>query len=100
DHDELGRFERRETHVDIDDAAVDVVLRGRFGITLDEVRFAWRASLEGALAEEAVHEGADVQTDLRPEGLIVGFEDDPLRAAVEGLLDHEGGAADGDVLPL
>ena len=38
------------------------------------------ASLEGSLAEEVVHEGADVEPDLSPERLIVGLEDHPLRA--------------------
>ena len=57
-------------------------------------------ALEGALAEEVVHKGADVQADLRPERLVVGLKDHPLGAAVEALLDVERQAADGDVLLL
>ena len=36
-HDELGRLQRREADDDVDDAEVDVVLRGRLVVALDEV---------------------------------------------------------------
>ena len=67
---------------------------------LHEVGLARRRSLERALAEQVVHEGADVEPDLRPQRLVVGLEDDPLRAAVEALLDEERGAPHRDVLLL
>ena len=59
-----------------------------------------RRALEGALAEQVVHERADVQADLRPERLVVGLEDDPLRCPGRALLDVQGRPAHGDVLPL
>src|SRR5262245_16250920 len=74
DHHEFGRLERREADVDVDDAEVDVGLRRGLAVALDEIGFARRASLEGALAEETLQERADVETDLRPERLVVGLE--------------------------
>ena len=35
-----------------------------------------------------------------PQRLVVGLEDDPLRAAVEALFDVRREAADGDVFPV
>src|SRR6266545_1371546 len=49
DDDELGRFERREPDEDVHDPAVDVALGRRLRVTLDEVGFAGRDPLEGAL---------------------------------------------------
>jgi hypothetical protein len=72
--------ERREAHDDVDDAAVDVALGRGLLVALDEVGFLRRLALEGALAEEVVHEGADVQADLRPERLVIGLETTHLSA--------------------
>src|SRR5574337_364304 len=55
DH-EFGGLERRETDHDVDDAQVDVVLRGGFLVALDEVGILRRRALERALAEQVVHE--------------------------------------------
>src|SRR5262249_20483142 len=98
--DEFRRLERGEADEDVHDAEVDVVLSRRLGVALDEVGVLRRRALEGALPEEVVHEGADVQADLRPERLVVRLEDDPLRAAEKALLDVQSGAPDRDVLPL
>ena len=87
--DELGGLERGEADDDVHDARVDVVLRGRLLVALDEVRLARRRALEGALAEQVLHEGADVEADLRPQRLVVRLEDHPLRAAIEALLDEQ-----------
>jgi len=65
DH-ELGGFEGRKANDDIDYAAIDVVLRGGFTIALDEIGFLWSFSLKCALAKKILHEGADVQPNLRP----------------------------------
>src|ERR1043166_9080631 len=100
DDDEFGRLERREADDDVHHAAVDAVLGGRFLVALDEVGVARRRALERPLAEEAVHERAEVQADLRPERLVVRLEDHPLRAAVETLFEIERQAADRNVLPL
>src|SRR5207253_10655066 len=85
DDDEFGRFQRREADEDVDDAEVDVGLRRRLAVALDEVGFLRRTTLERALAEQPLHEGADVQADLRPQRFVVRLEHDPLRAAVEAL---------------
>ena len=77
---------------------IDVVLRGGFLVALDEVGLARRRALKRALAEQVVHERADVQPDLRPERLVVGLEDHPLRAAVEALFDVKSEAAHRNVL--
>ena len=47
-----------------------------------------------------VHERADVEPDLRPQRLVVRLEHDPLRAAVQALLEEEREPPDRDVLPL
>src|SRR5262249_57206449 len=45
-------------------------------------------------------EGAAVEADLRPQRLVVGLEYDPFQTAIEALLDVQGHAPHGDVLPL
>ena len=74
--------------------------RGGLGVALHEEGLVRRRALERALAEEAHHEGADVQADLRPQRLVVRLEHDPLGAAEERLLEEQREAADRDVLPL
>ena len=69
-------------------------------VALDEIGLARRLALEGALPEQVVHEGADVQPDLRPQRLVVRLEHHPLRAAVEALLEEERQAPHRHVLPL
>ena len=69
-------------------------------VALDEVGLARRRALERALAEQVVHEGADVEADLRPQRLVVRLEHHPLEAAVEAFLEEERQAAHRDVLPL
>src|SRR5215210_6881094 len=91
DH-ELGRFEGRETDDDVDDAPIDVVLGRGLLVALDEVGLLGRTALEGALAEEVLHEGPNVQADLRPQRLVVWFEDNPLGSTVEAFFDVEGQA--------
>ena len=63
---------------------IDVVLGGGLLVALDEVGLARRFALEGALAEEVLHKGTDVEPDLGPQRLVVGLEDHPLRAAIQG----------------
>ena len=50
-------------------------------VALHEVGFLRRRALEGALPEEALHEGAEVEPDLGPERLVVRLENHPLGAA-------------------
>src|SRR5271168_1040688 len=100
DDDEFCRLERGEADQDVDDAVVLVGGRGGFAVALDEVGLLRRGALEGALGEERLHEGADVEADLAPEGSIVGLEDNPLRSTVEAGFEEEGEAPDGDVFPL
>src|SRR6266852_95621 len=99
DH-ELGRLQRSEADDDVHDAQVDVILGGRLLVAFDEVGLLRRSALEGALAEQVVHERADVQPDLRPQRLVVRLEHHPLRTAIETLFDVERESADGDVLVL
>src|SRR4029077_20712009 len=98
--DELRGLQRRETDVDVDDTEVDHVLRRSFLVALDEVGVARRLTLERALAEQIVHEGADVQPNLRPERFVVGFKDDPLRAAIEAFFEVKGETANGNIFPF
>src|ERR1051326_7443646 len=99
DH-ELGGLERREADDDVDDAEIAVVLGRGLGVAPHEVRVLGRGPLEGALAEQVVHEGADVEPDLRPERLVRRPRHAPPAPAVQRLLEVQGQAADGDVLPL
>src|SRR5262249_54459475 len=87
DDDEFCRLERRKPDYDVDDAEIDVVLRCRLAVALDEVGVFRRGALERPLTEQAVHERPEVQPDLRPQPLVVRLEDDPFRAFVEALLD-------------
>ena len=93
DDDELCRFQGSEPDGDVHDPPVDVLLRVRVAVALDEVGLSWGDSLEGVLAEQAVHEGTHIQPDLRPQGLVVGLEDHPLGTSVQALLDVQGGTA-------
>lgn len=77
---ELGGLEQGKADDDAEDAEVDVVLRHRLAIYFHEIRLARGVALERALSEEALHERADAEPDLRPERLAVGFEDHPSRA--------------------
>src|SRR5262249_19522303 len=99
DH-ELGRLEWSEADDDVDDAEIDVVLRGGLLVTLHEVRVSWRAPLERPLAEEIVHEGAHVEPDLSPERLIVRLEDHPLCSPEQAFLDVQSQSPNRDVLVL
>ena len=69
-------------------------------VALDVERLVRRAALERALAEQAEHEGVEVEADLGPERLVVRLEHDPLGAAVQRLLEEQREPADRDVLPL
>ena len=40
-----------------------------------------------ALAKQALHEGPDVEANLGPKRLVVGFKDDPFQRPVEALFD-------------
>ena len=100
DDDELGRVERRKAHQDVHDALVDAGLRIVLRVALDEVGLLRRGSLECALQEQSLHEGADVEPDLAPERLVVGLEDHPLRAVVQAGLEEKRQPPDRNVLPL
>src|SRR5262245_32978065 len=89
DHDELSRLERREADEDVDDPLVDVALGRRRAVALHEVGVARRGALERALAEQVLHERADVEADLGPQRFVVGLEHRPLQAVEEAVLDVE-----------
>src|SRR5262249_32018169 len=94
DH-ELGWLQRRETHRDIHNAEVAVGLRGGLLVAFDEVGLRGGGALERPLAEKAVHEGPEIQADLRPKRLVVGLEDHPLRAAIQAFLEEQRETPDG-----
>src|SRR4029434_2181569 len=96
----LGGFQRSEADEDVHDAEVDVVLGRRLPIALHEIRLARRTALKCALAEQVVHERADIHSDLSPERLVVGLEHDPLRAAIQTLLEKESDASHRDIFPF
>ena len=47
-----------------------------------------------------MHEGAEVEPDLRPKRLVVRLEDDPLGPAVKRFLDEERHPPHRNVFPL
>src|SRR5262249_44379728 len=100
DHDELGGIERGEADQDVDDALVDARLRIIFRIAFDEIGLLWRGSLEGAFEKQILHEGADVEPDLAPKPLVIGFEYHPLRAIVQARLEKQGEPPDWNIFPL
>src|SRR5215469_9093678 len=99
DH-ELSGLQWRKAHQNVHDAIVLVGWGCGLAVALDEVGLLRRCSLERALAEQRLHEGAYVQANLRPQWRIVGLKHHPLRAAIEALLDVQRQAADRYVFPL
>src|SRR5271165_2666287 len=85
DDDELGGLQWREADDDIDNAKIDVVLRRRLAVALDEVGLTRRSALERALAEQRLHEGTDVQPDRRPQRLVIRLEHRPLQSSSKAL---------------
>ena len=69
-------------------------------VAFHEISFLRGLALEGTLAEESVHKGADIEADLGPERLVVRLKNDPLSAAIEALLQKERGPAHRDVFPF
>src|SRR5437868_3269433 len=55
------------------------------------------AALECALPKQALQKRADVEPDLRPERLVIGLENHPLRGAVEGFFEKQRHAAHGNI---
>ena len=100
DDDKFSRFKWRKADKDVHDAVINIVLCGGLLVALDEISFARRFALERALSEEALHERADVEPDLRPKRLIVRLKNNPLCAAKEALLEKERRPPDRDVFPL
>src|SRR6202011_5962952 len=100
EHDELGRFERREADQDVDDPQIDVLLRRGRRVARDEECVVGRCSLEGARAELREHERADVQPQARPERLVVRLEHRPLDPVVDARAQEDRHPAHRDVAPL
>src|SRR5439155_2539795 len=71
-----------------------------FRVAFDEFALLRRGYLERALQEQALHECADIQANLAPQGRVVGFEDYPLRTFIEAGFDVKRQTADGNVLPF
>src|ERR1700682_167856 len=100
DDDKLGGLQGRKANQDVDDPVVLIGWCSGLAVALHEVSLLRRRSLERALPEKCLHEGSDVETDLRPQRRIVGFEHNPFGAAIKALFDEQRQAADRDVLPL
>src|SRR5439155_4202288 len=100
DHHKFSGFLRGKANQDVDDAQIDVVLRRSFLVALHKIGFGRRLSLESALAEEVLHEGADVEPDLGPQGFVIRLEYHPLQSAVEALLKKKSCTPHGYVLPF
>src|SRR5213592_954079 len=100
ERDELRRPERGEADLDHDDPVVDVALSRGVGAAADEERFLRGLSCEGALLERLHEERRHGSPEGPPRRLVVRLEVDPLDAALDALLEVEGRAPDGDVLPV
>src|SRR5437660_1613316 len=99
DH-ELGRLHRRHADDEDQPAVVDVVLCHRGPVALDEEGLLGGPAHERPVAPNRGEEHGDALPDTRPRQLVVGLEDDPLRAAVEGCLQEDEEPAHVDVLEL
>src|SRR5215213_9753228 len=99
DH-EFGRLD----HGDADQAdqatIVEVVLGHRGAVAADEKGFLRPVAHQRAVAPLVEQEVGDSLADVGPERLVVVFEDGPLRAAVDGVLQISEVAPYADVLPL
>src|SRR5512133_2317989 len=82
DQHELRRLQRGEADEDVDDGGVDVGLRRRLRVALDEVRAIRRGALKSAPTEQVAHERIDLEPDPRPKRLVVRLEYRPVRATV------------------
>ena len=95
--DEFSRFQGCKAHQNIDNPEVDIRLWCRFTIAFDKVSLFGGRSLESPLPEKAMHEGTDIEPDLRPQGLVIRLENDPFGASVKAFLDKEGDPPHRDV---
>src|SRR5207249_3061617 len=93
-------LEGRESDDNIDDAQVDIALRRRLLVAFHKIGILRGLSLESALAEQVVHERADIEPNLRPQRLIIRLEDHPLRSTIKTFLDVESRAPHRDVFPF
>src|SRR5260370_33931602 len=94
--DKFGRFEWREADPDVDNAEVAIALSRRFAVAFYEVSIPWRLTLECSLTKQLVHESTHVEANLRPERLVIGLENHPLKSPVKTFLHEQGEAADGN----
>src|ERR1700745_4325444 len=85
--DELSWLQRSESNQDVNHAAVDIVLRGRFVVALDEISLLLARTLKCSLDEQILHKGAHIEPDLGPETFVIGLEHNKLGPAVETLFD-------------
>jgi hypothetical protein len=88
DH-ELGWVRRRDTDQTDESAVVDIVLRHRRAIAADEVRLLGLRAHQRTGLPDAEEERFDRLDDALPERLIIRFEYDPLRAAVDRVLQED-----------
>src|SRR5260370_11745849 len=100
DNHKLCRLQRGKADDDVDNAQVDVILCGGFLVALYKVCVSRRDPLEGVLPEQVLHEGAYVQANLRPQGLVIVLKHHPLQPTIQTLLDVEGRAPNRHVFPL
>ena len=79
---------------------IDVVVRGRLAVAFHDVRLSRGVCPWNAPWEQALHESAHVEPDLRPERFVVRLEDRELRPPIEALLQEQGQAPHLDVFPF
>jgi Penicillin binding protein transpeptidase domain len=99
DH-ELRGARRGEPNDDRQNPRIDIRLRHRLPVALDEIRFAFGGALKRTLQEQRTHEHADVAAEPGPQALVVRLENSPLDSAVDALLEIQRQAADRNVFPL
>src|ERR1051325_8485598 len=85
DDNELCWLEWSKANEDIHDAEIDVILGGGLFIALDEVGVPWSRALERALPEQVVQKRTDIESNLRPERLVVRLENHPLQSSEKAL---------------
>src|SRR5687767_2883654 len=86
---ELGRLDRRDANLANEPAVVDIVLRHRCPIALDEECIVGPTPDETAVPPYPGEKVLDRLADRRPRRLRVGFEHDPLQTPVDRLLEED-----------
>src|SRR5687768_4086963 len=99
-NDKLGGFDRCNANHNDQPATIDVSLRHRGTVALDEVGFFYLRPFERAVAPDEGQEVRDRTAHPRPERFRIRLEYHPLQTAINRGFDEDQQAAHIDILPV